>query len=180
MAKPNAVQAAVQALRHEIDNRKTEIAALVAQREAVATATPARQDMFDAIDARLEADAARYRRELHNAFGVLAMQPLLLDTRLGPDHGTYDIDLLALASGHGRAPGPEAASAAGLALLAGAMIRESLHREVGDFLAGKTEGLPLTERRAELARLDAEIAAKREELNNLVAEAAAAGVTLAA
>jgi hypothetical protein len=181
MGKANTVANAIAALRGEIDNRKGEIREMEAQRKNIADACPSKADMFAAIDARLASDAEKYRRALGRAIEIISLSPLEIDTRLSTSTERFPIDLLNLpAVPNGRGPGPEAASAPGLALLAGAQIREALHREIEHFLEGKTEGLPLKERRAEIARLDAEIAAKREELNNLVAEAQASGVTLAA
>jgi hypothetical protein len=180
MGKGNAIANAIAALRGEITSRQDEIAALVAQRQAIADACPARVDLFAAIDARLEADAARYRRAVTQALDTLGQQPLTVDSRLSASNESYDIDLLSLAAGvHGRGTG-EAASALGLALLLGDLLRENLHRQVEHWLEGKEEGMALAPRRLELARLDGIIETKRQELSALITEAAAAGVVLAA
>lgn len=181
MGKANTVANAIAALRGEINARQDEIRELEAQRLAVANATPAREDLFQAVDTRLHRDAEKYRASLANALHTLSLQPLQVDTRLGPDHGTYDIDLLALATGpHGRGPGPEGVSGPCMSLLLNDVLKEGLHRVIEGFLADKNEGLPLAARRDELRRLDNIIEVKRGELAAMVAEAAAAGVTLTA
>jgi len=179
MAAKNSIASAVASIRAEIASRKTEIEELEGQRLAVASAVPSREDLFAAIDNRLERDGAAYRRELHKAFDVMAMLPMELDERLTPNSPRYPMDLLGLSTAsHGRGPGPEAASGLALALLMGDMLKEGLHRQVENFLSNKVEGLPLAARRAEIARLDGIIETKRQELSGLLAEAQAAGVVI--
>jgi hypothetical protein len=179
MAAKSTLGDAIKALRGEIDNRKGEIAAMEGKRQAIADACPSRADLFQAIDQRLAHDAEKYRAVLGKAFDAIAGTPLEVDSRLSASTERYGIDLTALATGpHGRGPGPEGASGLALALLMGDMLRESLHREAEHWLADKTEGLPLAARRAEIARLDAEIEGKRSALSGLLAEAQAAGVVI--
>lgn len=175
----SALAAAVNALRHELDRAAAEISALEEQRHLIATAPPAREDMHRAIDEWTDREAARYRKPLRELLEGMINAPMLTDSLMSDPARPWFGKPLSLATGqHERLDGPAVHHGA-MCLVAGDAIRIALKAEADSLLSGQPQGLPLAERRARLAELDAKIAERRAALATMRQEAAAAGVTIA-
>lgn len=179
MAKPNALSAAIGAIRSEITARQTEIEELEAQRQAIASAPAHPSDLHAAIDQWVDQQAARYRRPLHELLAGMIAAPLLTDSLMSDSARPWFGKPLSLATGTNERPVDGAVSAAALALVAGELVRTALKAEVDAMTQARPAGLALVERRAKLAELELAIAGKRSGLEELRAEAAASGMSLA-
>jgi hypothetical protein len=169
---------AIDALRTQLDRAASEIASLEAQRENVATAPPAAADLHAAIDAWVDAQADRYKRPLHELLTAMIGAPLAVDGLMLDSARPWFGKVLSLAGQNERLDGPAVHHGA-MCLVATDLVSAALKSEVDALLATQAQGLPLAERRARLAELDAKIAERRAALATLKAEAAAAGVSIA-
>jgi hypothetical protein len=170
---------AIEALRVQLDRAASEIDALVEQRHLIATAPPAREDMYRAIDEWTDREAARYRKPLRELLEGMINAPMLTDSLMSDPARPWFGRPLSLATGqHERLDGPAVHHGA-MCLAAGELIRAALKAEADALLAGQPQGLPLDQRRQKLSELDSLISEKKSALAAMKSEAQAAGLSIA-
>ena len=174
-----SLRKAIEGLRSQLDKAQSEIASLEEQRHLIASAPPAAVDLHAAIDGWVDAQAHRYRAPLRELLTALATNPLEVDTAMVDGIRPWLAKPLSLATGANQRIDDGLVATGALALVASDLIRAALKAEADTLLVDQPQGLPLAERRARLADLDTEIAAKRAALDALRTEARAAGLTIA-
>jgi len=144
------------------------------QREDIAAAPSNRADIAAAVDLWVDSQAAGYRIALQQRLQALGRRGPLetMDDAPSHLHKLLSLDPSPRARVDSAFPAPEA-----LALLFGDSIKSALRAEI-ERLEIPGEGLPARQRRAEIDKLDAQIAAAEEQLEALRKEGAAVGIRL--
>jgi len=160
----------------QVRKLRANIAELQAEREAVARAPAHRSDLKTIYERWFEACTADFRTSFKAHLAQIGQHPeRALETCRKDNIWNRSLAVVALVAPM-QAPGPKTMDVALSALLA-APMKEALFRLIDD-LAADGEGLPLDQRRAKLAQLDAQIEKLVKQERDLLADARAAGITI--
>lgn len=157
------------AFRTEHAKARKKVEDLKRQREEIASAPPARADMYAMVDAWVDRTRESYRKGLVPFFRSAIDRPASL-----PMIG--DTDLLSLKAGPAPSVRPAVSDGALILMLGPERIKECLHAEIDALIS--TEGLPADKREAKLEELDKQIDDMEQEFDRLRREAADSGLYL--
>lgn len=165
------IKNSVGALAGQVKELGAKIENLKRQREDIATAPPALEDVKAAYVAAVEARRASFRDGLARFVGSFKASPDAVMGALG--HGR----LLFMASDSYVAPYPSVLVENGIAALFSEQVIKAMSSEL-EALDWSEAGLPMAKRKKKLESLDAEIAALERNRNELITGARNAGVTI--
>lgn len=167
------IKKSVGALSEQLRGRRNKIEELKRQREDVATAPAALEDVRAAYVAAVEERRASFRAGLASTVDSLRARPDLLAQPGRVRRGA----LLFLASENYSSPEPAALVENGVMALFSEQVIQALSSEL-EALDWSGAGLPMVKREKKLAELDAEIAKLELEFSGLLAEARSAGIVI--
>lgn len=153
---------------------RAQINDLERKRDALQHAPLARAEVAEALDAWVERQAAKHAEAMASTIGPLcrradALLPMRLD---------QSVRVLAAAEPYGSSSVSAAQLDAAMAFLFPAEMKAALGNLVQSMEWPAAEGLQRAERARKVEALEVEIGKLRSDLNELLADAAAAGVTL--
>lgn len=163
----------VGALAAQLKERRQRIEVLKRQREDIASAPPALEDVRAAYISAVEERRASFREGLVRTVDSLKARPELIAQPGRVRRGA----LLFLASENYASPEPAAIVENGIAALFSEQVIKALSSEL-EALDWSDAGLPMVKREKRLADLDAEVSALEGELSALIADARSAGVVV--
>jgi hypothetical protein len=170
------LKSAVANVGKEYRRLSAEVEKLRVKREDVAAAPVAKADLVAAADGWVDAEAARYREVLTKRLEAIGASTENVANGLGASPRLWQNKLLSIVPSLSPQPDTPFPQPAALMLFFGDSVKAALRREVEAL--DIVEGLPLAERKRELAKLDRQIGDAEEQLSRLRAEASSAGVVL--
>ncbi|MDP1649651.1 MAG: hypothetical protein Q8M01_15825 [Rubrivivax sp.] len=168
-----SIKAALSGLKTDQRKRRAQLEALRRERDLVAAAPAAREDIKAALRAYIGAGGERYTVLLQRALAPLVAKPIML---ADPERVAGVFGLVAATAPQGN-PTPRGFDMV-LSSLAAELTVAALDRAVDGMAWPAPEGLPMAQRQAELTRLDGLIAKLEAEEENVAAQARDAGLML--
>lgn len=172
-----SLKESVQSIGNRVSQLRTDIEQKKRRREEIAAAPLAREDVVLMVDDLLRRAKEEYPQRLAESFAQRIMRcNVELPKDITALRQRLDTNLIGIHN-HATQLQPEAVDLEfGLCALLGETIRGPLVKVIEEMPWPADPGLPMAERFAELARLDAEVINLEKELRTIEREAEAAGV----